>query len=90
MTTGPGGGSIAPPLMRMLRYQMDSPPPWFWTPTKPCVRSRAGSVLVKSFTSVPLRNTLMFWPWTWISYAFHWPTGFSAAATAAASAPLKV
>ena len=74
--------------MRMLRYQMDSPPPWFWTPMKPCEMSRV--VLVKSFTCTPLRNTLMFWPWTWISYAFHWPSGLSAARTFSRSAPLNV
>ena len=46
---------------------------------KPCVRSRIGSTDVKSFTSTPFSSTLMFWPWTWISYEFHWPHGFSAA-----------
>ena len=65
VVTGAASSTIS--LIWTFRNQTSSPSPWFWMPTNPCVRSRAGSVLVKSLISTPLSRTLMVWPCTTIS-----------------------
>src|SRR5689334_10871109 len=54
------GPPVLPPpssLTRMFRNDTSSPSPWFWMPMCPEARERTGSVLVKSFTLAPFRNT---------------------------------
>jgi hypothetical protein len=59
------GGASGSSLTRTLRNETFEPGSWFWTPMKPS-RPRPLSDTY-SFTTLPFRQTVYFWPTTVIS-----------------------